>query len=90
MPDAQLSKPQMSIVQSSSYTTSGRESRNLYNFEAKPSDNGAHFKCRATNNNQPESQAVTAEIVLSVQCEYILYRILKNPFPEFFCRFLYL
>ena len=63
----------MSIVQSSSYTTSGRESRNLYNFEAKPSDNGAHFKCRATNNNQPESQAVTAEIVLSVQCEFISF-----------------
>ena len=50
-----------------SYTTSGRESRNTYSFLAAAEDDAAVFRCEASNRLSPEP--MTAEIVLSVQCE---------------------
>lgn len=51
-----------------SYTTSGRESRNTYTFMAAADDNDAVYRCEARNELRPEP--VKAEIVLSVQCEF--------------------
>lgn len=52
-----------------SYTTSGRESRNMYNFIAAADDNNARYRCQARNHMSPEP--MTADIVLAVQCEWI-------------------
>ena len=51
-----------------SYTTSGRESRNTFSFLASSADNGARLRCEAEN--RLSTQPLSAEIVLSVQCEY--------------------
>ena len=50
-----------------SYTTSGRESRNMYTFVATSEDNNARYRCEATN--QISIEPMKAEIVLSVQCK---------------------
>ena len=56
-----------------SYTTSGRESRNVHTFVAQTEDNKAKYKCEARNEMSVET--MTAQIVLSVHCEFsdILY-----------------
>lgn len=51
-----------------SYTTSGRESRNLYTFVAASEDNNAKFSCEASN--EMSSDAMNAQITLSVQCKF--------------------
>ena len=51
-----------------SYTTSGRESRNVHTFVASSTDNNAKFKCEARNEMSVET--MTAQIVLSVYCKY--------------------
>ena len=51
-----------------SYTTSGRESRNMYTFVAQSEDNGARFSCEAKN--EMSTETMKAEILLAVQCEY--------------------
>lgn len=51
----------------SSYTTSGRESRNLYSFAAATDDNNARYRCEARNRLSP--YPLSADTVLSVQCE---------------------
>lgn len=48
-----------------SYTTSGRESRNMYTFVASSEDNNAKYRCEAKN--QMSVEAMTAEIVVAVQ-----------------------
>lgn len=48
-----------------SYTTSGRESRNTYSFLAATEDNNAKFRCESENELSPVPQS--AEIILSVQ-----------------------
>jgi len=50
-----------------SYTTSGRESRNMYTFVATSEDNNARYRCEAMN--QMSIEPMKAEIVLSVQCK---------------------
>ncbi len=57
-----------------SYTTSGRESRNMYNFIAATDDNNARYKCQARNHMSPEP--MTAEIVVAVQCELVVLYVL--------------
>lgn len=47
-----------------SFVTSGRESRNTYNFKADASDNNARFRCEASNQLSPAP--MKAEIVLTV------------------------
>ena len=49
-----------------SYTTSGRESRNMYTFVASSEDNGARFRCEAKN--EQIVQPMKTEILLKVQC----------------------
>ena len=56
------------IKADSSYTTSGRDSSNTYTFMAATEDNNAKFRCESKN--ELSSQPLTAEIVLSVQCEF--------------------
>ena len=51
----------------SSYTTSGRDSSNTYSFLASTEDNNAKFRCESKN--ELSTEPLTAEIVLSVQCE---------------------
>ena len=53
-----------------SYTTSGRESRNMYTFVAQSEDNGARFSCEAKN--EMSTETMKAEILLAVQCEYTI------------------
>ena len=50
-----------------SYTTSGRESRNIYNFVAATDDNNAVYRCDAKNHMNVEP--MSAEIKMSVQCK---------------------
>lgn len=50
-----------------SYTTSGRESRNLYTFVAASEDNKAKYSCEARN--EMSREAMNADITLSVQCK---------------------
>ena len=52
----------------SSYTTSGHDSSNTYSFLASTEDNNAKFRCESKN--ELSTEPLTAEIVLSVQCEY--------------------
>ena len=52
-----------------SYTTSGRESRNMYTFVAASEDNKAKYTCEARN--ELSAEAMTAQIVLAVQCKYL-------------------
>ena len=51
-----------------SYTTSGRESRNVHTFVAQSEDNNAKYKCEARNEMSVET--MTAQIVLSVHCKF--------------------
>ena len=51
----------------SSYTTSGRESRNTYTFAATTEDNNARYRCESVN--ELSAAPHNAEIVLSVQCK---------------------
>ena len=50
-----------------SYTTSGRESRNTLTFIASTEDNQAKYRCESINDLSAEPKK--AEIVLSVQCK---------------------
>ncbi len=50
-----------------SYTTSGRESRNMYNFVAATDDNNARYRCEAKNHMSTHPMAT--EVVLAVQCK---------------------
>ena len=50
-----------------SYTTSGRESRNMFTFVAASEDNNAKYSCEARNEMSVET--MTAQIVLAVQCK---------------------
>ncbi len=50
-----------------SYTTSGRESRNLYEFVAASEDNNAKYSCEARNEMSVET--LNAEVTLAVQCK---------------------
>ncbi len=52
----------------SSYTTSGRESRNTYTFAATTEDNNARYRCESVN--ELSAAPHNAEIVLSVQCKF--------------------
>ena len=54
-----------------SYTTSGRESRNMYTFVASSEDNGARFRCEAKN--EQIVQPMKTEILLKVQCKLFFY-----------------
>ena len=51
-----------------SYTTSGRESRNMFTFVAASEDNNAKYSCEARNEMSVET--MTAQIVLAVQCKF--------------------
>lgn len=53
-----------------SYTTSGRESRNTLTFIAGTEDNQGKYRCESLNDLSAEPKK--AEIVLSVQCKYSL------------------
>ena len=67
-PLAKISWYRNDVLVDTSYTTSGRESRNTYSFLAATDDNNAVFRCESYNdlNTTP----MTAEIILSVQCKY--------------------
>ncbi len=67
-PLAEISWYRNGIKVDSSYTTSGRESRNTYSFLAATEDNNARFRCESENALSTAPQS--AEIVLSVQCKY--------------------
>ena len=54
-----------------SYTTSGRESRNMYTFVASSEDNGARFRCEAKN--EQIVQPMKTEILLKVQCRLFFF-----------------
>ena len=54
-----------------SYTTSGRESRNMYTFVASSEDNGARFRCEAKN--EQIVQPMKTEILLKVQCRLFFH-----------------
>ena len=60
-----------------SYTTSGRESRNMYTFVAAPEDNGAKFSCEAKN--EMSTETMKAQILLAVQCKYGFWKFV-HPF----------
>ena len=60
----------------SSYTTSGRESRNTYTFAATTEENNARYRCESVN--ELSAAPHNAEIVLSVQCKF------KVLFKDFF------
>lgn len=51
----------------SSWTTSGRASRNTLKFQARTEDNEARYRCES--GNSLSSAPKNAEIVLSVQCK---------------------
>ena len=53
-----------------SYTTSGRESRNVHTFVAASNDNNAKYRCEARNEMSADSMMTSAEIILSVHCKY--------------------
>ena len=53
-----------------SYTTSGRESRNMHTFVAAAADNNAKFSCEARNEMSVET--MKAEIKMAVHCKYKL------------------
>jgi hypothetical protein len=57
-----------------SYTTSGRESRNMYTFVATSEDNNAKYRCEAKN--QMSVEAMTADIVVAVQCKHAILHAL--------------
>ncbi len=69
-PLAEISWYRNGIKVDSSYTTSGRESRNTYSFLAATEDNNARYRCESENELSTAPQS--AEIVLSVQCKYYL------------------
>ncbi len=60
-----------------SFVTSGRESRNTYNFKADASDNNARFRCEASNQLSPAP--MKAEIVLTVHCESLPRPTIRSP-----------
>ena len=53
-----------------SYTTSGRESRNVHTFVARSEDNNAKYSCEARNEMSVET--MTAEVTLSVHCKWFV------------------
>ena len=72
------------VIVDSSYTNSGRESRNTYTFMAGTEDNDAKYRCEATNTQSPQPKI--AEIILSVQCESNFF-IEVSDFSFFFLFF---
>ena len=63
-----------------SYTTSGRESRNMYTFVASSEDNGARFRCEAKN--EQIVQPMKTEILLKVQCRLFFLSFFTREQPS--------
>lgn len=57
----------------SSYTTSGRESRNTYSFIATTEDNNARYRCESQN--ELSNSPLSAEIILSVHCKELALKL---------------
>ena len=68
-PPAKIAWFRNGVQTDTSYTSSGRESRNTYSFVAGADDNDAVFRCEASNKLVPEP--MSAEIVLAVQCKCV-------------------
>lgn len=55
----------------SSYDSGSNRSENEISFVLQKSDNGAVFRCEASNPVTP--QPLTAQVTLTVNCEYIIF-----------------
>ena len=78
-PLAEISWYKNGIKVDSSYTTSGRDSSNTYSFMASSEDNNAKYRCESQN--ELSSEPLMAEIVLSVNCKFLI-RLFKGNSDE--------